>query len=60
MPEDLPSPERACEKGQAAQEAQVRSDQAHGALPGEARGRDQGQEGGSTQEQAHREVSPHL
>ena len=53
MPEDLPSPERAREKGQAAQEAQVRSDQAHGTLPREARGRNQGKEGRGPQEQAH-------
>lgn len=57
MRKDLPPPERPRQKGQASQEAQVRSYQVDGALPGEARARDQGQEGrcrGRAQEQARR------
>lgn len=54
MWQDLPPPKRPREKGQAPQEAQVRSHQAHGALSRETRTRDQGQEGtqGRTKEQA--------
>ena len=52
MPEDLPPPECPRQKGQAPQEAQVRSHQAHGTLPREARGWNQGKEG-RAQEQAH-------
>ena len=58
MWQDLPPPERPRQKGQAPQEAQVRFDQAHGALSGEARARDQGQEGRChrrAKEQAYRQ-----
>ena len=53
MLKDLPPAERPHQKGEAPQEAQVRSDQAHGTLPREARGRNQGKEGRGPQEQAH-------
>ena len=45
MWQDLPTPKRPCQKGQASQETQVRSHQTHGALSRETRARNQGQEG---------------
>ena len=56
MWQDLPTPKRPRKKGQAPQETQVRSHQAHGALSREARTRDQGQERsqGRAKEQARR------
>ena len=56
MPEDFPPPERPDQKGQASKEAQVRSHQAYGALPREARGWNKGKEGRGSQEQAYWEV----
>jgi len=40
MWQDLPTPKRSRQKGQASQETKVRSYQAHGALSREARTRD--------------------
>lgn len=45
MWQDLPTPKRPRQKGQAPQETQVRSHQTHGALSRETRARNQGQEG---------------